>query len=310
MPRTQQVLRKSGQNPSAPPRGLQSTSIGVSLRGLAPLINRPSITLTPWPHPLLPLLLSFNSSSLTNPSFQEREADLFWGRASGAVCAGTTGGCHSQETMGLERQGESSPCRISLLNPLLWLAPSQQRKGTKFPGRLWQAAPLSAGQKLIPSSSPVPPTQGAGLMSLAFCVSLSGGVKGREQETRGWSNHQCSSTDRRTDRCPVLGLTPPGASAPRSCLVHTGKEGGPQCLQPPHGNGGDRNHSGTRAQEPLIELLAAQPGTKRSFHGVGCPTWLVEEGEGLNSSSIHHERPPPAPLQWGWGWGRGQEANT
>lgn len=105
MPGTQQVLREGGQDRSHPPRGLQSTGMGISLRSLAPLINRPGITLTPWPHPLLPLLLSFNSSSLTNPSFQEREADLFWGRASGAVCVGTTSGCHSQETMGLERQG-------------------------------------------------------------------------------------------------------------------------------------------------------------------------------------------------------------
>lgn len=135
------------------------------------------------------------------------------------MCAGTTSGCHSQETMGLERQGESSPCRISLLNPLLWLAPSQQRKGTKLPGRLWQAAPLSAGQKLIPSSSPVPPTQGAGLVRLAFCVRLSGGMKGREQASRGRSSHRCSSTDRRTGRCPLptlIGL----------CLMPKGKEDG------------------------------------------------------------------------------------
>lgn len=79
--------------------------ISISVRGLVPLINKPGVTFTPWPHPLLPLLLSLNSSSLTNPSFQEREADLFWGRASGAVCLGTTRGCHSRETMGLERQG-------------------------------------------------------------------------------------------------------------------------------------------------------------------------------------------------------------
>lgn len=79
---------------------------------------------------------------------------------------------------------ESSPPHVSLLNPLLWLLPGQQRKATKFPGRLWQAAPLSAGQKLIPSSSPVPPTQGAGLARLAFCVSLSGGVKSREHASQ------------------------------------------------------------------------------------------------------------------------------
>lgn len=101
---------------------------------------------------------------------------------------------------------ESSPPHVSLLNPLLWLLPGQRRKATKFPGQLWQAVPLSAGQKLIPSYSPVPPTQGAGLARLAFCVSLSGGVKSREQASRGWSLHQGSHTGRRTDRCPVLVL--------------------------------------------------------------------------------------------------------
>lgn len=79
--------------------------LSISVRELAPLINKPGITFTPGPCPLLPLPLSVNSSSLTNPSFQEREADLFWGRASGAVCVGTTSGCHSQGTMGSERQG-------------------------------------------------------------------------------------------------------------------------------------------------------------------------------------------------------------
>lgn len=157
---------------------------------------------------------------------------------------------------------------------------------------------LSAGQKLIPSSSPVPPTQGAGLARLAFCVRLSGGAKAREQESRGWSNHQCRSTDRRTDRCPVLGLTPPQASALRSGRTHSEKEGGPQCLQPPRGNGGDLSHTGSRAQGPRKELLAAQPVTKRSFPGLGCPTWLVEEGEGLNTNLLHHApaHPPRSSL--------------
>lgn len=124
---------------------------------------------------------------------------------------------------------ESSPPHVSLLNPLLWLLPGQRRKATKFPGRLWQAAPLSAGQKLIPSSFPVPPTQGAGLARLAFCVSLSGGVKSREQASRGWSLHQGSHTGRRTDRCPVLVLhaqtplllSPPSLST-RLCLMLEG----------------------------------------------------------------------------------------
>lgn len=106
VPHPQQALRKSGQNLSAPQRSLQSTGVGTGLGRFAPFINRPGITLTPWPRPLLPLLLSFNSRSLTNPSFQAREADLFWGRAVGAARSATTSGCHSQETMGLERQGE------------------------------------------------------------------------------------------------------------------------------------------------------------------------------------------------------------
>lgn len=121
---------------------------------------------------------------------------------------------------------ESSPPHVSLLNPLLWLLPGQWRKATKFPGQLWQAAPLSAGQKLIPSSSPVPPTQGAGLARLAFCVSLSGGVK-----SRGWSLHQGSHTGRQTDRCPVLVLhartplllSPPASLSTRSCLMLEGR---------------------------------------------------------------------------------------
>lgn len=138
---------------------MSPAGISISIRGLVSLINKPGVTFTPWPRPLLPLL-SFNSSSLTNPSFQEREADLSWGPASGSVSVGTARGCHSQETIGSERQGESSPCRISLPNPRLWLAPSQLRKGTKLLGRLWQAVPLTAGQKLTPSPSPGPPTQG------------------------------------------------------------------------------------------------------------------------------------------------------
>lgn len=133
-------------------------------------------------------------------------------------------------------KGESSPCRISLLNPLLWLAQSQQRKGTKFPGRLWQAAPLSAGQKLIPSSSPVPPTQGAGLARLAFCVGLSGGVKGREQESRGWSNHPVR-LHRQTDGQMSRSSCDPTPSL--GTRLYSSLRAGPQCLQPPRGNGGD-----------------------------------------------------------------------
>lgn len=108
MPPTQQVLR-SMRRTEIILGSLRFMRTGTPIRGLAALINRPGITLTPWLHPLLLCVLSFNSSSLTNPSFQEREADLFWGRASGAVCFGTASGCQSQETMGSERQeGEFS----------------------------------------------------------------------------------------------------------------------------------------------------------------------------------------------------------
>lgn len=94
-------------------------------------------------------------------------------------------------------------------------------KEPNYPAALAGCATVGRGQKLIPSSSPVPPTQGAGLARLAFCVRLSGGVKGREQESRGWSNHQRSFVDRRTDRC--LGLVLPPSLSPRLCLRHTGK---------------------------------------------------------------------------------------
>lgn len=83
--RTDMVLRGAEFEKLTFPPG-----ISISIGGLAPLIIKPGVTFTPWPRPLLPLLLSFNSGSLTNPSFQEREADLLWGRASGAVCVGTT----------------------------------------------------------------------------------------------------------------------------------------------------------------------------------------------------------------------------
>lgn len=99
---------------------------------------------------------------------------------------------------------------------------------------------------------------------------------------------------RQTDRCPVPGPTPPRASAPGPCRTHTGKEGGLWCLQPPCGNGGDLNHSETRAPGPLTELWTSQPGSERSFHGVDVPTWLVEEGEGLNTNLLPRGRLPPA----------------
>lgn len=125
---------------------------------------------------------------------------------------------------------ESSPPHVSLLNPLLWLLPGQQRKATKFPGQLWQAAPLSAGQKLIPSSSPVPPTQGAGLARLAFCESLSGGVKSREQASRGWSLHSAATQADGKDRRPVpvlhaqapLLLSPSSLSTRRYLMLEGG----------------------------------------------------------------------------------------
>lgn len=147
--------------------------------------------------------LPFNSDFfffLTNPSFQEQGSCSILG-----TCQ-WSGVCWLHQRLSLSRDNGIAAPRGRVLHaefPCLIhscaLAPSQQRKGTKLPGRLWQAVPLSAGQKLIPSSSPVPPTEGAGLASLAFCVSLSGGVKRRERMSRGWSiTHAAPQTGGRT----------------------------------------------------------------------------------------------------------------
>lgn len=133
----------------------------------------------------------------------------------------------------------------------------------------------------------MPPAQGPGRARLAFHVSRSGGVKGRVQESGAWCYHPCRSTDRRTDALFW-------ASAPGPRGTHTGKEGGPWCPQPPRGNGGDLNRGETRAPGPLTAILTAQPGSERSFHGVDGPTWLVEEGEGLNTNLLPHEPLSPA----------------
>lgn len=79
---------------------------------LAPVINKPSVTTTPAsPSPASPSF--FSCRSLTNPSFQEREAELFWGHARGAVLVGTTSRCHSKETIESKRQaGELSTPRF------------------------------------------------------------------------------------------------------------------------------------------------------------------------------------------------------
>lgn len=159
----------------------------LALAGHTPLINKPALAFLPLPSRLLPVL-RFNSSFLTNPSFQEQ------GSCSVLGTCQWSGVCWLHQPLSLSGDNGIAAPRGRVLHaefPCLIhscaLAPSQQRKGTKLPGRLWQAVPLSAGQKLIPSSSPVPPTEGAGLARLAFCVSLSGGVKGREQMSRGWS---------------------------------------------------------------------------------------------------------------------------
>lgn len=172
----------------------------LPLASLSPLINKPAVAFPPPPSSPLPIL-SFNSSFLTNPSFQERGSCSVLG-----MCQ-WSGVCWLHQWLSLSGDNGIAAPRGRVLHaefPCLIhscaLAPSQQRKGTKLPGRLWQAVPLSAGQKLIPSSSPVPPTEGAGLASLAFCVSLSGGVKGREQMSRGWSIiHVAPQTDGWTD---------------------------------------------------------------------------------------------------------------
>ena len=149
-------------------------------------------------------------------------------------------------------KGESSPCSISLLNPLLWLVPSQQRKGTKLPGRLWQAAPLSAGQKLIPSSSPVPPTQGAGLARLAFCVSVrwrEGQRTGKQRVAPAPMQLHRQTDGQMSSSSPVpyrtLATATSTSLSPRLCLMRGEGWKAPQPAVSPCGNGGDFNHSGS-----------------------------------------------------------------
>lgn len=98
-------------------------------------------------------------------------------------------------------KGESSPCRISLLNPLLCAG----TKSTKERNQITRAALAGCATVSGPEvNSPVPPTQGAGLARLGFNISLSDGMKRTEQASRGWSNHQCSPMGRQTDRCPTV----------------------------------------------------------------------------------------------------------
>lgn len=73
------------------------------------------------------------------------------------------------------------------------------------------------------------------------------------------------------------------SSHPHRALSDAQGEGGwhhsPQCLQSPRGKEGDLNYSGTRAQGPLIEPLAAQPRTKKSCRGCS-PTPHYRGGTG------------------------------
>ena len=92
-------------------RGVREAPAILAGVGLTTVINKPcNFYSTASPSPASPSF--FSCRFLTNPSFQEREAELFWGRARGGVRVGTTSRCHSKETIGSKRQaGElSTPC--------------------------------------------------------------------------------------------------------------------------------------------------------------------------------------------------------
>lgn len=183
----------------------------------SPLINRPAVAFPSPPARLLPVL-PFNSSCcdgffffLTNPSFQERGSCSVLGTCQWSRVRWLHQWLSLSGDNGIAApRGRVLHAEFPCLIHSCALAPSQQRKGTKLPGRLWQAVPLSAGQKLIPSSSPVPPTEGAGLASLAFSMSLSGGMNGREQMSGGWSIiHTAPQTDGWTDAVLLYESSPP-----------------------------------------------------------------------------------------------------
>lgn len=96
-------------------------------------------------------------------------------------------------------KGESSPCRISLLNPLLCAGTKSTKERNQITRAALAGCATVSGPEVNSLIFPVPPTEGAGLDSLAFCVSLSGGVKRRERMSRGWSiTHAAPQTGGRT----------------------------------------------------------------------------------------------------------------
>lgn len=184
-------------------------------------------------------------------------------------------------------------------------------------GRLWQAAPLSAGQKLIPSSSPVPPTQGAGLARLAFCVS----VRWREGQRTGKQRVAPAPVQlhRQTDGqmpCsspvpyPTFATATGTSLGPRLCLVcgEGWKAPQPAVSTAPCGNGGDHNHCGSRVQGPLTESLPAWPGTQRSCRGSrgSLSYWWSKGRDWSLICSARSHRLPARSL----GRGRGQGADV
>lgn len=189
-------------------------------------------------------------------------------------------------------KGESAPCRISLLNPLLWLAPSQRRKGTKLPRAA--LAGCAAASRPEVNSLICPRAARSGDRPGEAVLSLSGGVRGSEQASRGWSSHQGRSANRRTDRCPVQVLLPVPQAPQHQALAGAPRERGrwrpsPRHLQPPHGNEGALKDSRTGARGPLTESSAAQR----------------ETAVGAIAAHVAHWERPPTLLQFGWDRGQG-----
>lgn len=135
------------------------------------------------------------------------------------MCVGSTGGgCHSRETMGSPRQGGRA---LHAEFPCLIHSCGSGTESTKERNQITRAALAGCATVSGPEVNslifpphhhhhPVPPTEGAGLASLAFCVSLSGGVKGREATSRGWSvTHAAPQTGRWTDAALLYESCPP-----------------------------------------------------------------------------------------------------
>lgn len=165
--------------------------------GYSPLINKPAVAFPPPPFRLLSV-----SSFLTNPSFQEQGSCSVLGTCQwSGVCWLLQWLSLSGDNGIVAPRGRVLHAEFPCLIHSCALAPSQQRKGTKLPGRLWQAVPLSAGQKLIPSSSPVPPTEGGRSGQPGFLCKSVRWCEGERADERRVVHHPCSSADRRMDSC-------------------------------------------------------------------------------------------------------------